>query len=372
MERPIQASRILGLFPYFDDASVGGVQASGRTAWDAVRRSGSSDDSRLLLFGPRGSAAGSPGSAAGGSPALERDGRVVARTKLGTAWQAVKVGAWPDLVFVWHLHLLRLRPLIRPLRARTVLFLHGVESWRVFDWLGRRSLAQVDEFLCNSQFTWRRFTELNPLFRDRPHNVVPLGLGEPAPEEPSPDPEPTVVMVSRLARGENYKGHRELISAWPLIVRVEPRARLWIVGDGDLRPQLESLARTVQGGNGIRFWGRVSERRKQELIGRARCLALPSRGEGFGLVYLEAMRLGRPCLVSDKDAGREVVNPPEAGLMANPDDAGGLAEAVCRLIAEGPEWNRWSIQSRRRFAARYTASQFQQRLAEALPLGGRP
>jgi glycosyltransferase involved in cell wall biosynthesis len=51
----------------------------------------------------------------------------------------------------------------------------------------------------------------------------------------------------------------------------------------------------------------VTEEEKQDLLRRCRCFAMPSRNEGFGLVYLEAMRLGRPCLVSDCDAGREIV-----------------------------------------------------------------
>lgn len=99
---------------------------------------------------------------------------------------------------------------------------------------------------------------------------------------------------------------------------------------------------------------------------RCRCLALPSRGEGFGLVYLEAMRMGRPCLVSTLDAGREVVNPPEAGLAADPDDLRELTDAACELLNAGPQWERWSDQARRRYEATFTAEDFQNRLLAAL------
>jgi glycosyltransferase involved in cell wall biosynthesis len=93
---------------------------------------------------------------------------------------------------------------------------------------------------------------------------------------------------------------------------------------------------------------------------------MPSRGEGFGLVYLEAMRLGRPCLVSNCDAGREVVNPPEAGLAVDPADASSLADGVCRLLADGPEWHRLSQAARRRYEREFTAEHFQRRLIAAL------
>ena len=93
---------------------------------------------------------------------------------------------------------------------------------------------------------------------------------------------------------------------------------------------------------------------------------MPSRGEGFGLVYLEAMRVGRPCLVSTLDAGREVVNPPEAGLAVDPDNREELADAICRLLGDGPEWQQWSKQARQRYEQNFTAKHFQDRLMTAL------
>jgi glycosyltransferase involved in cell wall biosynthesis len=99
---------------------------------------------------------------------------------------------------------------------------------------------------------------------------------------------------------------------------------------------------------------------------RCRCLAMPSRGEGFGLVYLEAMRLGRPCLVSDQDAGREVVAPPEAGLAADPANGPQLAESLCRLLTPGEEWEQWSQAARQRYDSGFQGRDFQQRLLDAL------
>jgi glycosyltransferase involved in cell wall biosynthesis len=116
----------------------------------------------------------------------------------------------------------------------------------------------------------------------------------------------------------------------------------------------------------VRFLGQVSEAAKEKLLEESRCLLMPSRGEGFGLVYLEAMRVGRPCLVSTMDAGREVVNPPQAGLAANPDNQEELVNAICRLLADGAEWQEWSAQARRRYEQNYTSRHFQHRLLSAL------
>jgi phosphatidyl-myo-inositol dimannoside synthase len=150
------------------------------------------------------------------------------------------------------------------------------------------------------------------------------------------------------------------------VLRQIPSAELWIAGDGDLRADLEQFARNAGVEANVRFHGHISETEKERLIERCRCLALPSAGEGFGLVYLEAMRTGRPCLVSTLDAGREVVNPPEAGLAVNPAKPYEIAAAVARMLSPGPEWQQWSERALSRYAAHFTREHFERRLLSAI------
>jgi glycosyltransferase involved in cell wall biosynthesis len=183
---------------------------------------------------------------------------------------------------------------------------------------------------------------------------------------PPPDERPAALMIGRLQKAEDYKGHHQMIEAWPQVLEKIPDAQLWIAGSGDLRASFEALARERTPQGSVRFYGQVSEAEKERLIAGCRCLALPSRGEGFGLAYVEAMRMGRPCLVSDLDAGREVVNPPEAGLTVNPNDTRATADAVHRLLTPGDEWERWSLQARSRYETQFTREHFQHRLLSAL------
>jgi phosphatidylinositol alpha-1,6-mannosyltransferase len=352
------------LFSGLSGRNAGGVQESGRIAWRAVvghaRSLGGS--AGLLVYGEADDA----DLGLGGGLSLAEANRWCL---LGKA--AVRQWHTPLACF-WHTGLLRLLPVLRLGRAEIVLFLHGVEAWRPQGWLTQRLLSRVDRFLSNSSFTWQRFLEFQPQLADRPHAVVPLGIGEPvADEPPPPDDPPAVLMLGRLQRGEDYKGHREIIAAWPRVRSQSPGARLWVAGDGDLRPDLEALAARCGVSDAVRFWGRVSESQKQELLRRSRCMAMPSRGEGFGLVYLEAMRLGRPCLVSTCDAGQEVVAPPEAGLAADPGRPDDLTAALVRLLADGPDWEERSRAARRRYEGAFTAEQFQRRLLAAL-FGPRP
>ena len=333
-------TELLGVFPALE--SLGGVQTSGREAWQGIVNQ--IGENRACFFDYR----------SGGS-------------KTRAALSALAQRQRTAILLVWHLHLLKLAPLVAGAAARVVVFLHGIEAWRPQDSLTRWALGKVDLFLSNSDHTWERFADFNPAFRGTAHATVHLGAREPAGERVrGPDATPIALMLGRMLRGEDYKGHRQLIEAWPRVLEMSPDAELWIAGDGDLRPALEQLVRTRGLGARVRFWGCISEERKERLIEQCRCLAMPSRGEGFGLVYLEAMRLGRPCLVGDRDGGREVVNPPEAGLAVDPDDPRQLAAAVSQLLTPGSDWDDWSLAARRRYESGFTAQHFRERLNAAL------
>jgi glycosyltransferase involved in cell wall biosynthesis len=348
---------VLGLFPYFGPETVGGIQASARIAWSAVAAWANGGASII-------------GYANGGvSPTtLETNQRMLIVGSRGEAIRKVVTRKWPQhLVFVWHLNLLKLLPFLRLSQPRVIVMLLGIEAWKEHKGLTARQLDRVDLFLSISSHTWLKFVECNRRYEQKPHRKVLLGIGKPIKgSTPRPAQPPIALIVSRLLQSEDYKGHRELIDAWPLVLRNNRAAELWIAGDGDLRPKLENWVRSLRLQNSIKFFGQVSEQKKQELLTQSRCLVMPSRREGFGLVYLEAMRLGRPCLVSTLDAGREVVNPPEGGLAVNPADRQAVADAVSRLISTGDEWERWSEQARRRYESNFTAAHFQRRLLAAL------
>jgi phosphatidylinositol alpha-1,6-mannosyltransferase len=333
---------IVGLFPAFEAHVVGGVQASGRDGWRGIVNRVGRGRAQVFCYES-------------------------GTSKVKAVLRALGNRRRTKVVLVWHVHLLKLLPVVDWSASRVVVFLHGIEAWRRHDPVIQLFLRRVDLFLSNSDVTWARFLEWNRSFEDASHRTVHLGIGAPVDGKTAvPSTVPSVLMVGRLHRGEDYKGHRQMIEVWPRVLERMPRAELWIVGDGNLRPILEELSRRIVTGHSIRFYGQLSDVEKERLLGECRCLAMPSRGEGFGLVYLEAMRAGRPCLVSTVDAGREVVNPPEAGLAVDPDDPCELAGAVQRLLTPGPEWDDWSLRARARYEARFTGEHFRQRLVSAL------
>lgn len=335
--------RIIGVFNAADTPNPGGVQVSGHIAWQAISAAGSGFQAKLL------------------SASIEQSGR------LRLAMRAARMGGAADCALFWHLDLLKLAPFLRlESGCRRVLFLHGIEAWRRRGLLTRRLLRNVDVVLANTSFTLRRAVDANPELAATPAHIVPLGVHT-ALAEPTPAPAalPVAIMISRLHSDERYKGHDEVIAAWPLVRQRIPDAQLWIVGEGDLLPALESAVARHAVADAVRFFGRRTESEKQALLRQARCLLLPSAAEGFGLVYLEAMRLGRPCLVGN-DGGREVVNPPEAGFAVTHRTPQEIADAVVRLLTLDAAWAERSAAARARYERAYTAAHFGERITAVL------
>lgn len=348
-----ERGEILALFPAV--SVVGGLEISGRIAIEVIQAFARDLGRPIhhLFYGKR---------SAFEDPSLEQ-----VCTSPYQALSFVRSLKPVQHVFVWHLSLLRLAMFLRRKPATITVYLHGIEAWKKHSWLTRAFVRRVDLFLSNSDFTWTKFVEFCPEAARTAHRTVALGIDVPfSGIVPAPDAV-AVLMIGRMLRSENYKGHREMIHAWPEVLRRVPEAELWIAGEGDLRPDLESLCTQLGVQHKVRFWGLVSEEEKQRLLMRCRCVALPSKGEGFGIVYLEAMRLGRPCLVSRFDAGQEVVTPPNAGLAADVSDSAELTNAVCELLASDTDtWAKWSENARCRYESKYTAAHFKERLASAL------
>src|SRR5262249_14206319 len=137
-----------------------------------------------------------------------------------------------------------------------------------------------------------------------------------------------------LAAGERYKGHDQLITIMPQLVKESPDAQLVIVGTGDDTERLKSAARQSGAGTAVLFTGFAAPDLLTALYARCRLFAMPSRGEGFGLVYLEAMRFAKPCIASRVDAGAEVVADGISGLLVDPNNLEELREKVAVLLRD--------------------------------------
>lgn len=301
------------------------------------------------------------------------DTRVRVLAARGSRWRfaAMAVGAGRvderTLVVVQHLHLL---PVALPLAwrgARLLLLLHGVEAWTPLRRLERAGCRAAWKIAAVSSHTAARFRGANPDLADLPVDVCAPGLPRRGGARRTQGPAPYALIVGRMASGERYKGHDLVIDVWPRVRRAVPGARLVIAGDGDDRPRLADKAARLRLGDAVRFEGLVDDERLAALYRDAAVFVMPSPNEGFGLVYVEAMAAGTPCIVT-RGAAEEIVEDGATGLVVPPGDAAALERAIVRLLTRRDERERMGAAAAAIARSRFSAGAFARRLYDLLHL----
>jgi glycosyltransferase involved in cell wall biosynthesis len=157
--------------------------------------------------------------------------------------------------------------------------------------------------------------------------VVSEGLNfEPLKEVPRKESFPVVVYVGRLKRA---KRPDHAVRAFRIVKEKVPRAELWVLGDGPFRKDLEGMA-----GEGVRFFGGLSDAERRERISRSWVLVNPSVREGWGLNVVEADALGVPCVAYDVPGLRDSIQDGQTGLLVKSGDIQTLAEGLLRTLED--------------------------------------
>lgn len=255
----------------------------------------------------------------------------------------------------------RLPGLRRPFLA----WCYGIDVWEEARRDRLRCAARADMLVTCSAHTRERAHGLHGGFKRA--RVCWLGTETDAPPAgaPAADGPPTALVVGRLEPGRD-KGHRALIDCWPEVLRACPDAVLRIAGTGADEADLRRRAGASRAGRSIRFEGRVSEEALQALYRDAAVFAMPSRGEGFGLVYIEAMRHGLPVVASVHDAASEVVLDGRTGCTVDLEREGQLADTLIAILRDPQLARRLGAAGRTRWAEHFTYSAFRERFVSLL------
>jgi len=138
-----------------------------------------------------------------------------------------------------------------------------------------------------------------------------------------------ILFVGRLIY---YKGIQYLIKAMPEILEKVPDARLAIVGEGPLKGEWKALAKRLKVDDKIEWLGRLSDEEMLKEYQKCDVFALPSiyKTEAFGIVLLEAMACGKPC-VGTNVSGTEFVLE-DSGIAVDPEDEEQLSTAIVRVL----------------------------------------
>jgi phosphatidylinositol alpha-1,6-mannosyltransferase len=333
--------------------SEGGMQRRAMECWSLLESSGSIDQDT-------------------GSAIYWRNAR-------GRKWRLAYWGLRPGtrdhretLVLAMHLHL---APVALPLIARgakLAVFLHGIEAWKRLAGLRKLAVSRAWQVIGNSNYTIRRFQSVNPECARSSIGVCHLGISRRAAEPAEPafgaaPLGPFALVVGRMAAEERYKGHDLLIDMWPRMVSEFPAASLVIAGEGDDRERLEAKAARLGLGEKIKFLGKVSDEVLAALYRDCAFFVMPSSDEGFGLVFLEAMRSGKAC-IGASGAASEVISDGVTGMIVKPTESEEVFNAVLRLFREPELRKQMGRAGAARFVSHFTDDHFRKRLCSSLAL----
>jgi glycosyltransferase involved in cell wall biosynthesis len=142
----------------------------------------------------------------------------------------------------------------------------------------------------------------------------------------------TTPVVGTFAHLSEKKGYRELFEAMPVIVRTVPNVQFWIVGQGNLLDELQTIARRDGIAGNVRFLG--YRRDIADLMQAIDVMALPSRREPCALVYVEAALSKKPIVACRAGGSPESIADGETGLLVPVRDSVAIAEAILTLLTD--------------------------------------
>lgn len=291
----------------------------------------------------------------------------------------------PCIIICGHIHLLPAALLARKICGGTVhLIVHGIDAWQPSkNPLTNACVRRIDGFIAVSDVTKQRFMGWSRVPSDRGRilpNCVDLFSFTPGPKPPALLKrydlccKKVIMTLGRLASEERFKGFDEVLEVLPALAAEIPGLCYLIVGDGADRARLMAKAKSfgcdvmdmaklpslsptgrTSGRESLDqgqllipttpfstrprviFAGRISDSEKADHYRLADAYVMPSSGEGFGIVYLEALACGIPVIGSKADGSREALRDGKLGTLVDPRNSAEIVSAVVGLLKHGKE-----------------------------------
>lgn len=163
------------------------------------------------------------------------------------------------------------------------------------------------------------------------------------------------LILLHIGRFAPQKNHHLLIEAFAMAVKEYPAMRLWLVGDGPLRPMVEKLVEEKRLEKKIVFFGIRDD--VPELLAKADVFVLSSDWEGVPLTILEAMAAGRPVVATAVGGLPELIEDGVTGFLVPPRDPDALAQAILRLAKDRTLRLRMGKEARKQAVERFDIAQ---------------
>jgi phosphatidyl-myo-inositol dimannoside synthase len=344
LKSTLKENRIIGLFPEL--SGFGGIQEACRLTATALEEIAVRNGSFRYFLSLNDAPGPQIFHAGGRNLAFRGFGRAKMQFALSAVGQVQHFGrSGEEIVFALHPHLALPASCMKALapHLKTIVMSHGVEVWKPLTALRRRALLDADLVLAPSRDTAQKLAEIQHVPEERigvlawPMNPSFLQMADAPGELPLPHAFPqgrVILTVGRWAASERYKGADELIRATAQLRSTKLGLHLVVIGDGDDLPRLQKLVADLNITDCVHFLRNLSQQEIAACYSHAEIFALPSAGEGFGFVFLEAMAFAKPVVAAAYGGTMDLVEDGVNGLLVPPRNTQRLVEALSCLLCD--------------------------------------
>jgi glycosyltransferase involved in cell wall biosynthesis len=249
----------------------------------------------------------------------------------------------PDLIISTHAHYSALACYLKMIAGIPYwVVAHGIDVWGLTNPILKHALREADLILAVSSFTRDRLLKEQQL--DRQKVVILPDTVDSTKFDIKPKAsyllqryqiashQPVILTVSRLDSREQYKGYDTVLRALPAVRREVPDVHYLLVGKGDDRPRVERIVAELGLEGCVTLAGYVPDDELCDHYNLCDVFTMPSKGEGFGIVFLEAMACGRPVLAGNRDGSVDALRWGELGVLVDPDNINEVASALISIL----------------------------------------
>lgn len=273
--------------------------------------------------------------------------------------------------------LLGLHSVLKPFpKKRYWTLVHGIEVWGDLSKEKRNLLLGAEKVLSVSRFTADRICSHHNVPESRIHHQ-PMIYDSHLLSLPHQNRDSTtsILTVGRMSSSERYKGHENVLRALPDVLKVVPECKYVIVGDGDDRTRLEGIAAEIGVEASVEFRGETTDEELASCYRACSVFAMPAltmvdgsnpKGEGFGIVFLEAMAFGKPVLGPNVGAPAEFIQNRIHGLLVDPTSPSKIASALVEILTNKEIAESMGLAGRELVQSEYSYERFVSRLDSLL------
>ena len=219
---------------------------------------------------------------------------------------------------------------------------HGVDAWNIQQPAVEKALRHADRILPVSGYTRDRLLKEQNLDPSK-LSILPNTFNSDQWQiSPKPqylldryrlDPQqPVILTICRLDSSEGYKGYDRILNALSKIQPHLPNVHYVLGGKGDDCPRIEQIIATLNLQNSVTLTGFIPDEELADHYNLCDVFAMPSKGEGFGIVYLEALACGKPCLGGNQDGAIDALCHGKLGALVDPDNIDKIAQTLIQIL----------------------------------------